>query len=502
MARPSSARPSSSKSSTLRLANPSTPTPRPKDFILTEKLGSGTYATVYKAYRKDGPRAVAAIKCVLKSSLNKASTENLLTEIELLKKLNHENIVELKDFQWDDNYIYLIMEYSSGGDLSNFIKSKRCMPEHVVRKFLRQIVAAMKYLHEHNVAHMDLKPQNILCTSAEMPVLKIADFGFAKHMFQGDRLHALRGSPLYMAPEIICKGQYDARVDLWSIGVILYECLFGRPPYASRSFKELEEKIWDPKPVELPYGVNVSDKCRDLLLRLLTRDPNKRISFEEFFTHPFLDLKHAPSSTSLPKAKQLIQDAVTADTAGNYTSAVKLYCEAVEFFIPAIKYEKEESKKNQLRNKVKEYISRAEELKSKLKPHKHTNAQIDGVIQRSESTDSRSELLELFSGCDEIVAAIKVVQAAVTEEENDEYEQALQHYELALGPAISILKTEPKGRRRDLLRENVEKWMAKAEDIKKYLEVKNTTNNNSMEAEQQEEAAEKSILNAAQCVIQ
>ncbi|KAL4227286.1 Serine/threonine-protein kinase ulk3 [Mactra antiquata] len=441
MARPSSAsvRPNSS------LVN----VPKLKEFVFIEKLGSGTYATVYKAYRK-----------------------------------------------WDDTYIYLIMEYCSGGDLSHFIRSKRTLPEHIVRKFLRQIVSAMSFLREHKVAHMDLKPQNILCTSSTDPTLKIADFGFAKHMYHGDKLHALRGSPLYMAPEIICKGRYDARVDLWSIGVILYECLFGRAPYASKSFKELEEKIWDPKPIELPYGVEVSDHCRALLLGLLKRNPDQRMSFEEFFEHPFLDLKHAPSAESLPKATRLVKEAVEADTKGDYPVAVKLYCESVEYFLPAIKYEKDRTKKEILRKKTKEYMNRAEEIKSQLKPH-HYN---DQTLHRSGSQNTEEELRDLFKDCDEMIAAFKLSTAARTEEENEDFETALKHYELALSTAIQYLKSEQKGRRKDLLREQVDKWMNQAEHIKSYLAVKQCSNAEKKQV--QEEAMEQSLINQAHCLVQ
>lgn len=491
MARPSSARPASAcRSNSLTVA------PKLKEFVFTEKLGSGTYATVYKAYRKSGAREVAAIKCVLKSSLNKASTENLLTEIALLKKLKHENIVELKDFQWDDNYIYLIMEYCSGGDLSHFIRSKRCLPEHIVRKFLRQIVSAMKFLREHKVAHMDLKPQNILCTSASDPTLKIADFGFAKHLYQGDKLHALRGSPLYMAPEIICKGQYDARVDLWSIGVILYECLFGRAPYASKSFRELEEKIWDPKPVELPYGVEVSDNCRDLLLSLLKRSPDDRIPFEQFFEHPFLDIDNAPSENCLPKATCLVKKAVELDSKGDYPAAVQLYCEAVSYFLPAIRYERDKNKKEALRKKAKEYMNRAEELKTQLKPHRDPS----NTLERSTSKNNEEELADLYKGCDEMIAAIKLTNAAVIEEDQEDFELALKHYELALGTAIQYLKSEQKGRRKDLLRECADKWMSHAERIKSYLALKKCSDVE--EQQEKEDENEQSFFTTSPCRVQ
>ncbi|KAK7477825.1 hypothetical protein BaRGS_00030903, partial [Batillaria attramentaria] len=477
MARPSSAQQTQTVVPTL------------KQYVIAEKLGSGSYATVYKAYKKTGIREVVAIKCVLKSSLNKASTENLLTEIELLKTLKHPHIVELKDFIWDSKFIYLVMEFCSGGDLSHFIKSKRALPERIVRKFLQQIALAMQFLRSHSVAHMDLKPQNILLTSSSNPTIKIGDFGFAKNMFEGDELEVMRGSPLYMAPEIICKKSYDARVDLWSIGVILYECLFGRAPFASKSFKELGEKIWDSKPVELPAGVHVSDECRDLLLRLLQRDPDDRISFEEFFSHPFVDLQHSPSPECIIRARELVSEAVEKDGKGDYKAAVQLYCDALAFFVPAIQYERDPAKKEALRTKVKEYMDRAEALKKMLKPHR-TNPD---TLSRSDSMEADDKLVSMIGDdSPELLAAIKLIQAAVKEEMNEEYEKSLHHYELALGAVIKLLPNEPKGPRKALLAQQVDQWMSRAESIKSYLAVRAL--NTADTSRQYEEDTETSVM--------
>uniref|UniRef100_A0A3P8XTI5 Serine/threonine-protein kinase ULK3 n=1 Tax=Esox lucius TaxID=8010 RepID=A0A3P8XTI5_ESOLU len=335
--------------------------PKLADFILTERLGSGTYATVYKAYRKGDTREVVAVKVVGKKSLNKASMENLLTEIEILKTIRHPHIVQLKDFQWDNENIYLILEWCSGGDLSNFIRSRRLLPERVARRFLQQIACALQFLHNHNISHLDLKPQNILLSGS---ILKLADFGFASYMSPWDEQSVLRGSPLYMAPEMVCRRQYDSRVDLWSVGVILYETLFGRTPFASRSYAELEEKIRSDKPIELPAGARVSRNCRDLLLRLLERDPDTRITFTQFFSHPWVDLEHMPDAESLGKAKELVLKAVQKDQEGQRSAALSLYCSALEHFVPAIHYETDRQRKDALRQKVSQYVARAEELKA------------------------------------------------------------------------------------------------------------------------------------------
>lgn len=176
--------------------------------------------------------------------------ENLLVEIEILKQIKHEHVVQLHDFQWDGSYIYLIMEYCGGGDLSTFIQQRRMLPVHTVRRFLQQLAAALQALHANNISHFDLKPHNILLSSLQHPVLKIADFGFAQYLENSSgELLACRGSPLYMAPEIVTAGHYDAKADLWSVGVILYEALFGRPPFASRTIDMLIEKIKSSDPI-------------------------------------------------------------------------------------------------------------------------------------------------------------------------------------------------------------------------------------------------------------
>ncbi|ESP01247.1 hypothetical protein LOTGIDRAFT_230621 [Lottia gigantea] len=485
-------RPSSAKNTVI---------PQLKDYVFTEKLGSGTYATVYKAYRKTGVREVVAIKCVLKSSLNRTSTENLLTEIELLKKLKHENIVELKDFRWDDVYIYLIMEYCSGGDLSHFIRKKRALPEQIVKRFLQQIAQAMKFLWDNNVAHMDLKPQNILLTSVTHPRLKIADFGFAKHLYDGDELRTMRGSPLYMAPEIICSGNYDARVDLWSIGVILYECLFGKAPFASKSFKELGAKIWDERSVELPYGVDISENARDIVLRLLQRKPEDRITFEEFFAHPFIDLEHTPNSQSLQNATNLVTEACTCDKNGEYDKAVRLYFDALQYFVAAIHYEEDSNRKTILRRKVKEYMGRAEVLKDMIKPG-HSSESNNSMVPTgcdSSLTNTHIDLVELCKGHKELEAAIKLIKAAQHEVEKEDFDKALKHYEMSLGVLIKILPEEPPGKRKDILNKEVPKWLSEAEEIKSYLSVKQLHTN---DTSQVEEDTSLSYFSKDQCEIQ
>ncbi|XP_047678614.1 serine/threonine-protein kinase ULK3 isoform X2 [Tachysurus vachellii] len=390
--------------------------PRLADFLLTEKLGSGTYATVYKAYRKTDSREAVAVKVVSKKSLNKSSMENLLTEIEILKTVRHPHIVQLKDFQWDSENIYLILEWCSGGDLSRFIRSRRILPERVAHLFLQQIACALKFLHERNISHLDLKPQNILLSGN---VLKLA------------------------------------------------EALFGRAPFASRSYAELEEKIRSDKPIELPAGARVSRDCRDLLLRLLERDPDSRISFDEFFLHPFVDLEHMASAESLDKAKELVLRAVQKDQEGEKAAALSLYCSALEHFVPAIHYETDRQRKEVLRQKVNQYVSRAEELKALVAS--------DNQISFENTQSARDILREMARDHPRLLAALDLAAAAVAKEASgvEDYE-TLDIYQQSLGELLLALAAEPQGRRRELLHNEIKSLMSRAEYLKKQIKIQET----------------------------
>ncbi|XP_054070974.1 serine/threonine-protein kinase ULK3 isoform X9 [Rissa tridactyla] len=499
--------------------------PRLDGFILTERLGAGTYATVYKAYRKRDTREVVAIKCVSKRSLNRASVENLLTEIEILKTIRHPHIVELKDFQWDSDHIYLIMEFCAGGDLSRFIRMRRILPEKVARIFLQQLgkgtlpssvghppwgflgartlgtqvatcsACALKFLHDHNISHLDLKPQNILLSAPENPQLKLADFGFAQHMSPWDEKHVLRGSPLYMAPEMVCRQQYDARVDLWSVGVILYGGLWllsplppprglarGGFPFSiapHRSFSPppspFRSAFWEATlclPLLRRAGGEDPQRpgcreCRDLLGQLLERDPLKRISFEHFFAHPFVDMEHVPGPESLCKATDLVVEAVKKDQEGDAPAALSLYCKALEYFVPALHYESDARRKEAIRVKVRQYISRAEELKAVV------TSSSKNFLQQGNS--AREILKEMAKDKPRLIAALEMASAAMAkEEEGKDDGDTLELYQQSLGELLLLLAAEPAGRRRELLHTEIQTLMARAEYLKDQMKMRET----------------------------
>ncbi|XP_032720954.1 serine/threonine-protein kinase ULK3 isoform X4 [Lontra canadensis] len=412
------------------MAGPAWGPPRLDGFILTERLGSGTYATVYKAYAKKDTREVVAIKCVAKKSLNKASVENLLTEIEILKGIRHPHIVQLKDFQWDSDNIYLIMEFCAGGDLSRFIHTRRILPEKVARVFMQQLASALQFLHERNISHLDLKPQNILLSSLEKPHLKLAGT-LASHStcLPGTRSTCSVAPRSTWPPRWCVSG---STMPVWTSGPWGSSCT---PPFASRSFSELEEKIRSNRVIE------------------------------DFFAHPWVDLEHMPSRESLARATALVVQAVKKDQDGEAAAALSLYCQALDFFVPALHYEVDAQRKEAIKAKVRQYVSRAEELKAIV------SSSNQALLKQG--TSSRDLLREMARDKPRLLAALEVASAATAKEEEAGGEQdALDLYQHGLGELLVLLAAEPPGRRRELLHTEVQNLMARAEYLKEQVKMR------------------------------
>ncbi|CAF1958256.1 unnamed protein product [Rotaria magnacalcarata] len=260
-------------------------------------IGHGAFAIVFLGRTKSNPEQQVAIKQITKKQL--AKSQSLLEkEIKILKeltKLKHENLVALLDCKESQNNVYLVMEYCNGGDLADYLQSRQTLSEDTIAIFFRQIAAAIRACHEHNVVHRDLKPQNILLSHPDKNsqrvqdiILKIADFGFARFLSDGVMAGTLCGSPMYMAPEVIRSLQYDGKADLWSIGTIMYQCLTGKAPFQAQTpqaLKQFYERNVNLLPAIPPA---TSRELTDLIVRILKRNPKERIDYEDFFDHPFL----------------------------------------------------------------------------------------------------------------------------------------------------------------------------------------------------------------------
>lgn len=304
-------------------------------FLIGAEIGKGSFAQVYSGKHQTSG-ALVAIKSVELGRLNKKLKDNLYSEIQILKKLRHPHIVALHDCIESSTHINLIMEYCELGDLSLFIKKREKLATHPVtcemarkypsvpnaglhevvnRHFLKQLASALQFLRQGNFVHRDVKPQNLLLlpsvqyrsTNKEapkilsashdslipaaglesLPMLKLADFGFARVLPSTSLAETLCGSPLYMAPEILRYERYDAKADLWSVGTVLYEMVSGKPPFRASNHVELLRKIENAEDqIRFSKDCQVSSDLKSLIRALLKRNPVERLSFENFFNHP------------------------------------------------------------------------------------------------------------------------------------------------------------------------------------------------------------------------
>jgi serine/threonine protein kinase len=258
-----------------------------------ERIGSGSYSNVYKGWHRDSrtPVAIKVVDLFMLSNREPHKKDKLKMrlkiEIRIAQQTNHLNLVKLFDVIDFDERVYLIFEYCDGGDFGTFLKNKGPLSESEARGYFRQITEGMIYLDEKNIIHRDLKPQNLLLKAGDghSHTLKIADFGFAKEIEPDILSETICGSPLYMAPELLHSQPYSQKADLWSLGVILYEMLTGLQPIPAKSQMELVQNIKSKK-IKIPN--HLSSSCQALLMGLLRKKEECRMSLEDIIHHPWL----------------------------------------------------------------------------------------------------------------------------------------------------------------------------------------------------------------------
>ncbi|XP_014646559.1 PREDICTED: SNF-related serine/threonine-protein kinase isoform X2 [Ceratotherium simum simum] len=227
-----------------------------------------------------------AVKVIDKTKLDTLATGHLFQEVRCMKLVQHPNIVRLYEVIDTQTKLYLILELGDGGDMFDYImKHEEGLNEDLAKKYFAQIVHAISYCHKLHVVHRDLKPENVVFFEKQ-GLVKLTDFGFSNKFQPGKKLTTSCGSLAYSAPEILLGDEYDApAVDIWSLGVILFMLVCGQPPFQEANDSETLTMIMDCK-----YTVpsHVSKECKDLITRMLQRDPKRRASLEEIENHPWL----------------------------------------------------------------------------------------------------------------------------------------------------------------------------------------------------------------------
>ncbi|KHN96321.1 checkpoint kinase 2-like protein [Metarhizium album ARSEF 1941] len=268
-----------------------------QQYKIVKYLGKGHFAEVYLCIEKStGQRYAVKIFTKPPGMEDKSKTEGLQQEIGVLMGVSHPNVLCLKDTFKESDQVYLVLELASEGDLFQFIIDKKKLTEDETRKLFLQLFQGIKYLHERNIVHRDIKPENILLADRNLHV-KLADFGLAKIIGEESFTTTLCGTPSYVAPEIIADSKqrkYTKAVDIWSLGVVLYICLCGFPPFSeelySRDFPfTLSQQIRSGRfDYPSPYWDSVGDPALDLIDSMLIVDPARRFTVDQCLAHPWM----------------------------------------------------------------------------------------------------------------------------------------------------------------------------------------------------------------------
>ena len=292
---------------------------RVDNYRLLKKIGEGKTGDVFLGIDTKS-NTLVAIKRIERNNLTEHGIKNIRRELEILHKMNHQNIISLKNFRKSTNHFYIILEYCNGGDLYTYTKkyikvNKHPLNELYIQNIIKQIAPAIEYMHSKNIIHRDIKLENILINFDNYPnlpengnlppelkfedkslnklfTIKIADLGYSKDLIKDNEASTILGNPINMAPDIIDKEKgkktYNTSTDLWSLGVITYELLTGSPPFMGKTSEEIYQNI-QKGIYTLPQNLKCSIEIISFINGLLQYYPEKRLNWEQIKEHPFIN---------------------------------------------------------------------------------------------------------------------------------------------------------------------------------------------------------------------
>ena len=301
------------------------------NFILFKELGRGAFGEVYLS-TDNNLDVLTAVKVINRKKLSPMQKNKLLIQLEVLSKLNHQNITKILDKQKTTNNFYIEMEYSNGPNLYEYTrhykkKYGKCLNEEAVQKLVRQIASGLEYLHKNKIIHRDIKLENLIINFndinnstkglseediyqkkiiySSLPnnhsevgnileeniTVKICDFGFSREVDENHQASTVLGTPITTAPDVLFletgQGHYGIEADMWSLGVCVYELLIGNVPFFKNTVKKIKEDILNGV-FDYPKNVDISFESISFINALLQYDPKKRLSWDNFWKHPFL----------------------------------------------------------------------------------------------------------------------------------------------------------------------------------------------------------------------
>ena len=249
-------------------------------------IGTGAYGKVFLAINKYDKKCYA-IKHMIKKDLYKAlkTLKGIYTEIDIQSRINHPNIIRLLYVKERSESFDLVMEFAKYGNLYSYIKKHSYLTEDKSFKFFIQVVNAIYFLHKNDLIHRDIKPENILLFE---DCVKLCDFGWCARLDGGNR-GTFCGTAEYMSPEMVNKEEYSKDIDIWSLGILLYEMIHGHSPFKPNKAKfNINDIIDNIKIKDLKFNENITKECKELIIHLLDRDVTKRYKIEDIFNSNFV----------------------------------------------------------------------------------------------------------------------------------------------------------------------------------------------------------------------
>uniref|UniRef100_A0A6C0CAX8 Protein kinase domain-containing protein n=1 Tax=viral metagenome TaxID=1070528 RepID=A0A6C0CAX8_9ZZZZ len=307
-----------------------------KYIMETVQIGKGSFSDVFKGSIISTGEVVAikrvSLKNLEKTGEQKTTEEELTIEINIMRSLNHPYIVKYYDVIKTTDYWYIVMEYCDNGTLADVInynkQNLQTEREATTVYYMAQLKDAIQYIKSKGIMHRDIKPMNVLLSKpnkmalsdtdmgllfmidsdknkeawdkSQQLVVKVADFGLARYYKEDDQILAntICGSPLYMAPETLVNEKYNSRIDLWAYGVILYEMLFGVYPLSAKNMPQLKMQLKQKK-IDFHLDQKFTPECFDLLTKLLEKNHESRINWDNFFKHQWFTLWNNPMPKSI-----------------------------------------------------------------------------------------------------------------------------------------------------------------------------------------------------------
>ena len=276
------------------------PEPKITDFTLLREIGEGSFGRVLLV-QHNLTQAQYAIKAIDKRNKdNREEKEYFRREAEIMYRIHHPNVVKLFGHFEDNTYCYFIMEYMSGGNIYSLIPKygyNKISPQSAA-SILKDVICATYYLHHMNppIIHRDIKPENVLINE-EMRA-KLTDFGWSNYLNTNIKRTTMCGTPVYLAPELVNNTGHDHRVDIWCIGVLMFELLTGQPPWLGDDVQTLKYNI---SRMKIKWQKNMDPDAVDLIKKTLRYNPDERISLRNMLIHPFFTKYYPDAVNSLVK---------------------------------------------------------------------------------------------------------------------------------------------------------------------------------------------------------